>query len=127
MAKLYQGYAVRKQKEAEQRALMEAKNRRMAATTRDVAEADREKERMQSRAIALAAASGGGVDDPGMVSLLGDLNAEGEYRVMAKLWRGQDEAEGLRFRADAAKREGRAAFTAGVISTLTDAYKMAST
>lgn len=125
MAKLYQGYQLRKQKEAEAVALREARNRRMAATTRDMAEEERRKEFMQSRAVALAAASGGGVDDPTVVNLMGDLAAEGEYRVMAKMWRGLDEAEGLTFRAEAARREGRAAFEGGVISTMTDAAKFA--
>lgn len=125
MAKLYQGYEIRKQKQREAEALREARGRRMAAGTREMAEEERYKERMHSRAVAIAAASGGGVDDPTVVKVLSDLNAEGEYRVMSKLWQAQDDAEALEFRAEAAEREGRTAFNVGVISTLTDAAKMA--
>lgn len=115
------GFQARKQKQQESEALAEAKNRRMAATTRELAEEQRKKEFIYSRALAVAAASGAGVDDPGMVALLGDLNAEGEYRVLSKLWSGQDEAEGLNFRAEAARREGDAAFGAGLIGGVTSA------
>lgn len=117
----YKAFQIRKQKIAESKAYREAKNRSMAATTREVAEEESNKEFMYSRALAVAAASGGGVGDPGMVKLLGDLNAEGEYRVMSKLWAGLNEAQGLIFRADEAKKEGDAAITAGIFNALTAA------
>ena len=115
------GWQQKKLKIEESEAIREAKNRSMAATTREMAEEERNKEYMHSRALAVAAASGGGVDDPGMVKVLADLNAEGEYRVMSKLWRGQDEAEGLIYRSEAARREGDDAFSAGIISGVTSA------
>jgi len=111
-------FNLQKQKIAETKAYREAGNRTMAATTRDMDEEQRNKELMHSRALALAAASGGGVDDPGMVKILGDLNAEGEYRVMAHLWSGQDRAAGLQFRAAEAKKEGDAAIPVGIINAL---------
>lgn len=115
------GFKTRKMKQQEQAALMDAKNRNMAVTTREIAEEQRKKEFMYSRALAVAAASGAGVDDPGMVALFGDLNAEGEYRVLSKLWSGQNEAEAMNFRAEAARREGDAAFEAGLINGVTSA------
>jgi hypothetical protein len=115
------GHKQKKMKLQEAQALRDAKNRSMAATTRELAEEERKKEFMYSRALAVAAASVAGVDDPGMVALLGDLNAEGEYRVMSKLWTGVDEAEGLNFRAEAARREGDAAWEAGLINGVTSA------
>ena len=105
----------------EAKGFREAKNRSMAATTREMAEEQRNKEYMHSRALAVAAFSGAGVDDPGMVKVLADLNAEGEYRIMSKLWRGQDEAEGLIYRAEVAKREGDAALVAGAVNTVSSA------
>ena len=114
-----QAFKQRKLKIEESKAYREAKNRSMAATTREMAEEERNKEYMYSRALALAAASGGGVDDPGVVKVLADLNAEGEYRIMSRLWSGQNEAEGLIYRAEAAKREGDALFTAGMINAVT--------
>jgi hypothetical protein len=84
-------------------------------------EAEREKEFMHSRAVALAAASGAGVDDASTVKLLGDLEAEGEYRVMSRLWVAQNDYEGMIARADAAHEELKAMRIAGVISAITAA------
>jgi len=116
--KAIEAFNIRKQKIAESLAYREAKNRSMATTTREMAEEQRNKEFMYSRALAVAAASGGGTGDPGVVKLLGDLNAEGEYRIFSRLWAGQNEAEGLIHRAEEAKKEGDAAFTAGIFNAL---------
>ena len=118
-AELMKAHAIEKAKLREAEAYVDAKNRTMAATTHDIAELQREKEIMHSRALALAAFQGGGVDDPGVVKILGDLNAEGEYRIMATLWAGQNEAEGLLFRAKEAKREASSARQAGIFNALT--------
>ena len=91
----------------------------MAITSREMAEEIRNKKLMHSRAIVVAGASGAGTD--GITKLLGDLNTEGEYRVMSTLWNGMNEAEGLEFRAKAAEREGKAAQTAGIINGITSA------
>lgn len=118
-AEAYKAHQVKKNKLREAQAYRDAKNRSMAGTTRDMSEEARKKELMHSRAIAVAAASGGGVDDPGMVKILGDINAEGEYRIMSRLWSGQNEAEGLIFRAEAAQREADDAYSAGIINVIT--------
>jgi len=120
-AEAYKAWQTKKFKEAESAAYSEAGRRRLAAGTRDFREAEREREFMYSRALAVAAASGGGVDTPGMVKVLGDIQAEGKYQAFAKLWRAQDDAEGMYFRADAAQREADAALTAGVINVVTAA------
>lgn len=120
-ASAYQAWQTKKFKEAEAAGYDEAGRRVMAAGTRDFQEEQRNREFMYSRALAVAAASGGGVDTPSMVKVLGDLQAEGQYRSYAKLWRAQNDAEGLQFRADAARREAKAAVTAGVINTVTSA------
>lgn len=123
---LYKAWQIKKNKQREAAALRDAKNRTMAATTREMAEEERNREYMHSRAIALAAASGAGVDDPTMVKLLGDLQAEGKYRVMSRLWSGQDDAEGLIFRAEAAQREANTAMTVGAINAVTSVLSMSS-
>ena len=120
-AQAIKAYKTRKFKDAEAEGYRDARNRRMAAATREMQEEERRKEFMHSRAIALAAASGAGVDDPTMVKLLGDLNAEGEYRVMSKLWAGQDDAAGLQFRAEAAEREGDTAIELAPLNIVTSA------
>ncbi len=120
-AQLIKAFNIQKRKIAETLALREAKNRSMAATTREMAEEQRNKEFMHSRALALAAASGGGTGDPGMVKVLSDLNAEGEYRIMSRLWSGQDRAEGLIHEAEEAKKEGDSAITAGIVNAVSSA------
>jgi len=113
---LNEGAQKRKQLRGEGDALRDAANRKMAATTADMAELQRQKEYVESQAIAVAAASGGGIDDPTIVNLIGDLNAEGEYRVMTKLYTGSDEAAGLRYQSEAAYAEGEAALNAGYVN-----------
>lgn len=113
---LNEGAQKRKMKMQEAEGLTEAANRKMAATSAKMEEAKEVKERMESRALAVAAASGGGIDDPTMVNLIGDLNAEGEYRVLSTLYVGQDEAEGLRAQAEARSREGEAALNTGYVN-----------
>lgn len=122
VAGVYKGVEARKQKNREANAYLDANKRRKAAMTRGVAEADREKETMVSRARAVAAVQGGGgLGTSGMTRIIGDLEAEGEYRVLATMWKGLDDAAALTFRAEAAQREGEAAFTAGVIDGVTSA------
>jgi len=117
VAGAYKGYQAKKLKEEEAKGLQEAAVRQMAITSRAMSEEIRNKELMHSRAIAVAGASGAGTD--GLTKLLGDLNAEGEYRVMSVLWNGQNEAQGLQYRAE--EREGKAAQTAGIIDGITSA------
>ena len=119
VAGAYKGYEAKKLKDQEAVGYREAAGRQMAITSREMQEEARNKELMHSRAIAVAGLSGAGTD--GLTKLLGDLNTEGEYRVMSVLWNGLNEAEGLQFRADAAEREGKAAQTAGIIDGVTSA------
>lgn len=106
---LYKGQQAKKLKEQEAQGLHEAANRRLGVAQREAAEEERNKDFIYSRALAVSAASGGGTSDPGMVALFGDLNAEGEYRILSRLYAGENEAEGLEFRAELARREGEAA------------------
>ncbi len=122
-SELMKAHEIEKAKRREALALIEAKNRVMGATTRDLEEEGRTKEQMESRALALAAFGGGGVDDPTVVKLLGDLNAEGMYRIFARLWTGQDQAEGLLHRADEAEKEANAVRAAAPITAMTSAAK----
>ncbi len=119
IAGAYKGYQAKKLKEQEAQGYRDAAGRTMAITSREMSEEIRNKKLMHSRAIAVAGASGAGTD--GLTKLLGDLNTEGEYRIMSVLWNGMNEAEGLIYRAEAAQREGKAAQTAGIISGITSA------
>ena len=119
VAGAYKGYMAKKLKDEEAEGYRDAAGRQMAITSREMAEEIRNKELMHSRAIVVAGMSGAGTD--GITKLLGDLNTEGEYRVMSVLWNGLNEAEGLQYRAEAAEREGKAAQTAGIIDGVTSA------
>lgn len=117
----YKGAQQKKLKDQEAIAFTEARDRRMAAATREAAEEERNAEFMYSRALAVAGWQGGTQADAGINAMLADLAAEGEYRVLSTMWAGQNEAEGLSFRAEAARREGEAAYEAGIINGITSA------
>lgn len=68
---------------------------------------------VRSRALAVAGASGAGVSDPGINTILDDIDAEGEYRALSDLSSGEYLATGLRAGAGAARREGTAYRNAG--------------
>ncbi len=121
VGQLYMGKQQQKLKEREAQAYTDAADRRQAAMTFEVAEAQRQKELMYSRALLVAGAQTGDTSDAGIQTLLADLNAEGDYRILSTIWVGQTEAEGLRFRAEAARREGNAAKDASRVSALTSA------
>ena len=100
---------------------MEAKNRRMAAATREAQEERRRAAFIQSRARAVSAASGAG-SDAGMVKIFADLAAEGEYRVLSRVWQGQNDAQGLLAQADANRKAASDAITMGIFNTVTTAF-----
>lgn len=120
-AEIYKGKQKKKLKEQEAVGYREAAKRRLGVAHREMADERRTKEFMYSRALAVMGAQGATQADPGINALLADLNAEGEYRVLSRLWAGQNEAEGLQFRAEAAIREGRAAEKASYASAVTTA------
>lgn len=121
IGQLYKGKQQQKLKEREAQAYLDAADRRQAAMTHEAAEEGRKRDFMYSRALAVAGAQSGDTTDVGVQSLLSDLNAEGDYRVLSTIWTGQTEAEGLRFRADAARREGDAAKDASYVNAVTSA------
>jgi hypothetical protein len=99
----------------------EAKNRRMAAATREMAEERRKQEFVHSRAVAVGAASGAGLG-AGAVKILADLAAEGEYRVMSRLWQGQNDADGLLARVEAEHAAAKDSIKMGMIKAVTSAF-----
>lgn len=121
LASAIQSHAKAKQKEQEARGYQEAGRRRLAAGTREAQEEDRKRDYMNSRALAVGAASGAGTSGPGFVKVLADLDAEGEYRVLSRMWNAQNDSEGLYFRADAARREMKAINSMAMVNALTSA------
>lgn len=117
LAKLYSG--VQKKRSADD----EAKQMRHKAAARraESGSAAREERRQgrikKSRAQAVAAAGGGSLADPTIVNLMGDLEAESEYRALTRLYEGEEEALGLETGAKIRKREGKVALVTSVLSS----------
>lgn len=66
----------------------------------------------QSRAIAVAAASGGGASDPTVTKIVGDLAADGEYNALSALYSGEEAARGLEMAGAGSLYEGNNAASA---------------
>lgn len=120
-----QGYgqlrAGRKAKEAadfEASQLEQKAGQTLATSQRAALEEERQGRLQQSRALAIAAASGGGASDPTVVNLMGNLAAETNYRKMVALYEGKTEAEQLRTQADITRAGGREAKKASQIQAL---------
>lgn len=60
----------------------------------------------ESRAIAVAAASGGGASDPTVTKIVGNLAAQGEYNALSALYTGEEAARGLETAAMGSLYEG---------------------
>jgi hypothetical protein len=118
-------------KEAKKAANLEADQlaKRAAARRAEAGMSAREERRQarldRSRALALTAAGGGGVDDPTIVNRMGDLHAEGEFGALARLYEGEEESAGLLDAALARRREGKAqrqAATLRAATTIMEGY-----
>jgi len=86
-------------------------NEERASAQRAAIEERRQKELAVSRARAVGAASGGGID----LSLLGDIEEDGELRAAAALYEGEERAKGMTNQAAAARFDGQNAKRAGMI------------
>lgn len=118
MFSMVKGSQERKQRYAEAAAIRDAAMRKGAATTAAVGQEQRNKDYMESRAIALAAFQGGGVSDPSITRLVGDINAEGEYRVLSTLYTGMGEAQGLQYASEQAMKSGDIALKRGYVGAI---------
>lgn len=85
----------------------------IAASQRDASEQRRQSALLQSRALALAAASGGGTTDPTVVNVIGNIAGEGAYRAAVSLYRGEEQARALRMEAAARDYDAAAAREGG--------------
>lgn len=69
----------------------------------------RRAEHLKSRAVALAAASGTGVDSPNVAGAISDIDDQGEYNALAALYSGSTAARSRDYAAALAKERGRSA------------------
>lgn len=84
-----------------------------AASQRDMIIKRKQATLVQSRAQAVAAASGGGTLDASIVDIMGDLEAEGDYGVNLAQYHGEERARDLESGAQMKVFEGGLARTAG--------------
>lgn len=77
-----------------------------AAGQRQAYDVDQQTRMIQSRALALAAASGGGASDPGVVNIMAKTAAEGAYRKAMTLYNADERAQTMMMAADAKDYEG---------------------
>ena len=87
-----------------------------ASSQREAIEERRQSRLVQSRGLAVAAASGAGADDPTVVNLLANLEGEGEYRALTALYEGNERAIGMEDQARARRKEAKNIKTAGIIN-----------
>lgn len=98
--------------QARQQAAMEASalereaNDDRATAQRAAEEARRQSRLKQSRAIAMASASGAGAADPTVLDIVGGLQNEGDYNAASELYKGEDSATYKEWRADVARVTG---------------------
>lgn len=86
-----------------------------ATSQRAAAEQRRSARYLQSRALALAAASGAGASDPTVTSIISNIEGEGEYGALVAMYEGEDVARGKEHAAAVARKQGKAAATAGAL------------
>lgn len=85
-------------------------NTAQAAAQRTGAEIDRQTQFVTSRALAVAAGSGGGASDPTVVNLIARDAGEGAYQKQLALYAGTDRARLDNEQADAKTFEGKTTF-----------------
>ena len=96
----------------------------IAASQRVAADRAREGRLVQSRALAVAAASGGSASDPTVMRIIANINGEATYRQALALYQGDDKARQLLMGADAKRFEGAVAAQSGKAKQ--SAYRMAA-
>lgn len=85
-----------------------------ASSQREAAEQRRQARLLQSRALAVGAATGG-ASDPTVVNIIADLEGEGAYRALTSLYEGEESARSKEMQASARRGEAKNAKRAGMI------------
>lgn len=77
-----------------------------AASQNEAVNRLRENQLLQSRALAVAGASGAGVTDPTVLKLISNLAATGKYNAEMEMFGGKEQARSLRTQAAATRYQG---------------------
>lgn len=88
-----------------------------ASAQREALQERKQKDMVISRAKAVGATSGGGVD----LNLLGKIEEAGEYNALTAMWEGEERARGAESQAAATRWSGKRAKLAGFIGAASTA------
>jgi hypothetical protein len=98
-----------------------------AASQRVAEEETRKSMLLQSRAMAVSAASGGGALDPTVMALISGLSKEGQLASETLLYGGAERARGMHEQAKATRYEGATRAAAGHAAERTSQFSAMST
>lgn len=110
---LWYGQEQKKKAEFEASQLQEQAGNAVAVGQRENMEIQREAKLTQSRALALAAASGGGASSPTAVRIISNIAKRGAYEGAVALYNGEERARQLIVAAKAKRYEGELSEQAG--------------
>lgn len=102
------GVMARRAADAEAAQLRINAGQAQAASQLAAQDVEQRTKQLASRALAVAAASGGGASDPNVVNAISSIAGEGAYRKAVALYQGEERARELEGAADAAQYRGRA-------------------
>lgn len=101
-------------------------NASAASAQRQAQDVQRRTDMVKSRALAVAASSGAGADDPNVLNTIAGIEAEGHYQAMSRLYNGETQRQSLNNQADATVREGNAKRTAYDLSAVSSVLSTGS-
>lgn len=110
------GIAAQQESEFRSKQMETIAGQERAASQRQSIEKRREATVAQSKARAIAAASGGGALDPSVVKIMGDLEGEGEFNALSSLYEGEERARNQESEAIVTRYEGQQKKKAGYIA-----------
>lgn len=119
---LYGGIRSNQAAKAEAKQMKQKGDEELAISQRRASERRKEKERAQSRALAVAGASGAGTRDPTVTQIMAGIENQGEYNALTELYTGQMERNSLRAGASARRAEGRSDLFGSVLSAGSTIY-----
>ncbi len=106
-----QGVAAQQAAEFEAAQLDRIAGQERASSQRQALEERRRASIVASNAIAAAGKGGGGVSDPTISNIIGDIGGEGEYRALVALFEGEERARFAEFQATGRRFEGASALS----------------
>lgn len=108
-----QGKLSRRLGKMKKQAAYKAAQQSVAAAQRQALEETRQAKLKASRAVAVAAAGGGSVDDPTVINLLEDIEQEGVYRAGVAMYEGESLAKQQRFQGRMDEFQGEVDYATG--------------